>query len=113
MSHIYSALLFEGHDLSSHTPVTLESGFVYVVRDIDVFFPGPAGSATAQVVAASSGGTFFQCEAIPVPLQGVWRNWRGRQVFVPQVGVPTLEILTDTPIGGADVRISGWKLTPP
>lgn len=113
MSHIYSALIFQGHDLATEQLVFLDASFVWVMRDIDVFLPGPAADTGVAVVDAHSNGTIFQFQQLAVPPAGIWGQWRGRQVFQPIDAEATLVIRSDGTSGGVDVRISGWKLTPP
>ena len=47
MAQLYSYLIYEGHDLGGNYTVGLDPAYVWIVRDIDVFFPGPGGLAQA------------------------------------------------------------------
>lgn len=113
MSNIYSALIFEGHDLGDLTPVLLEEGFVYVIRSMDAFAPGPNDFAHVNVIAAAVSATFWVADFGEVEnTYGASRTWVGRQVFVPNGEIDIL-IESSSALGGCDLRISGWKLTPP
>lgn len=113
MAQLYSYLIYEGHDLGGNYTVGLDPAYVWIVRDIDVFFPGPGGLASVQVTAAVVGTTFAAFTALNIPPSGQWQGWRGRQVFVPPLTGPTLSIEASSPLGGPDVRISGYRLLPP
>jgi hypothetical protein len=110
---VYSVLIYEKHDLGFTDSIELDAGFVWIVRDIDVFFPGTALGATASVVAAIEGATFYSVSNPTVDIRGEWHQWQGRQVLIPQTGLDTLAITGGSNVGpGVDVRISGYKLTP-
>lgn len=113
MADVYSVLIFEGHDLGGNYDITLDPFYVWIVRDIDVFFPGPGGLSNVQVTAAVVGATFAAFQETSIPPAGLWSGWRGRQVFVPPSSGPTLSVEASAPLGGPDVRISGYRLTPP
>jgi hypothetical protein len=113
MAQLYSVLIFEGHNLPSHQTVTLDPSYVWIVRDIDVFFPGADTEAQCSVIASVVGATFFQVAEPVVDNPGFWVPWRGRQVFQPPATGPTLEIISGGVLNGSDVRISGYRLTPP
>lgn len=114
MATIYSALIFEGHDLGSPEQVFLDPSFVWVVRSIDIFLPGDTGSISCSVIAAHTGGTFFNVGQAAVPPNGLWAGWNGRQVFVPITDEPTIIVDGSSALGdGPDCRISGYKLYAP
>lgn len=113
MARVYSALIFEGHDLGESTNVELDPAYLWVVRDIDVFFPGPNTDSILSVVAAVVGATFYAIYEPIVAPPGIWNSWRGRQVLSPPDGGPTLTVSTGALVGGADCRISGYRLTLP
>jgi hypothetical protein len=93
--------------------VFLDPSFVWVMRDVDVFLPGPNADVGLQVVDAVSNGTIWLSHQLGVPPAGVSDQWRGRQVFQPPDTGATLVLRSDGLAGGVDCRISGWKLTPP
>lgn len=113
MGKLYSALIFEGHDLGDVTDVTLDPGYLWIVRNVDVFFPGPNAFAQFSLVAVSNECTFIAFDDTEIAGNGVSHHWEGRQVFAPISGLPTLQVKTSTSLGGADVRISGYQLTLP
>lgn len=113
MSTIYSALIAELHDLGDVTPVFFEAGFVYVIRSMDAFAPGPNAFAHVNVIANASSSTFWVADFGTVEESwGASLHWEGRQVFVPN-GEIDLLVESSTALGGCDLRISGFKLTPP
>lgn len=113
MANLYSVLIWEGHDLGGNYQIELSPLYVWVVRDITFFFPGPQAFASMQVTAALVGCTIFSSAQATVPPAGISDHWDGRQVFVPPETGPTLSVEVTTPGGGGDVRISGYRLTPP
>lgn len=113
MASIYSVLLFEGHNIGSPVEVFVDTAFIYILRDIDVFFPGADVQATLSVISEPVGGTIFQTAQPIVNNPGYWSQWRGRQVIVPQETGHILTITCSAEFNAPDVRISGYQLTPP
>lgn len=113
MRQLYSVLIFEGHAIPQVQDVTLDPTFLWVVRDIDVFFPGADFQAHINVMAASTLTTFFSSAQPIVNNPGFWAEWRGRQVFQPPSTGPTLRITNGAEFNAPDVRISGYRLSPP
>jgi len=113
LSRVYSTLIFEGHDLGAGTEVALDPAYLWVVRDIDVFFPGPNTECFLSVIASVVSATIYSIYAPVVSTPGTWNSWRGRQVFSPPADGPTLTISADAVLAGADCRISGYRLTLP
>lgn len=113
MATVYSQLLFQGHDMAPSELVFLEPGFVWVMRDVDCFFPGPNADVGLQIVDAVSNGTIILFHDLVVPPAGVSHQWQGRQVFSPPAEGATLALRTGGITGGVDCRISGYKLTTP
>lgn len=109
---LYSAEIFAGHNLGSPVDVYLDPGFVWVLRDVDIFFPGPDVGATFSLVDAITGGTFIHFSDTPVSVDGVSHQWQGRQVLIPLEGSPVLTIITTNSLHQPDVRMSGYKLLP-
>lgn len=113
MAHIYSEIIFEGHNIGGQVDIGLDAAYVWIVRDVCWFFPGPDEEAQLNIVAAATGGTFISDAQAAVDNPGYSSHWEGRQVFVPIGGQPTLTILTSSLLHAPDVRISGYRLTPP
>lgn len=113
MANVYSELIAELHDIGGPTPVVLDPTYIWVVRDICIYFPSPNTLCNAQIVAYSTSCTFYSVTDNDVGNGGDSFHWEGRQVFVPPADLPTLVVKASTALGGADVRISGYRLTPP
>lgn len=112
MRPLYSALIFEGHAIPNTVDIYLDASFLWIVRDIDVFFPGADVQAHCSIIAASVGATFFSAAQPIVNNPGFWAEWRGRQVFQPTTGNATIRITNGAEFNAPDVRISGYRLSP-
>lgn len=113
-SPVYSVFLFRGHDLGSPIDVYLDPSFVYVMREIDIFFPGDAVGTSCLVIDPFSGGTIFGPAQAVVASPGANFHLSTRQVFVPEEGVPTFTVSGQSSVGdGPDCRISGYQLSLP
>ena len=111
---IYSRVIFKHHSIPTGTVVEfpLPESAVYVVRDMDAFIPGIGGGAI-QVYDADD--ITFWSDSQASGTNGVWFQWRGRQViqgpssvFVTGVALGVID-----PSDGPDIRASGYILTTP
>lgn len=111
MAGVYSQVFMDLHGVGSGDieQITFEpEGFVWVVRDIDVFLAGVGGGEFN--VFDDAGATFFAAQVADVT--GSWQQWHGRQVFNAGNQINFEPQLID-PLGHADIRISGYRLTLP
>jgi hypothetical protein len=108
---IYSALIWQDHAVPSDDThfIDLPSDVVTIIRDMDVFLAGVGGGAFSVWDDALC--TFWSVQS-PEGGTGVWEHWSGRQVFPPGGRLYFKPSLLD-PLGTADLRISGYRLTPP
>lgn len=115
MARIYSVELADEHDVGGVIPVIVDPGFVWVVRDVTIFLPGPEEGGWAAVIGHVKQTTIFQASAdlASVSPRGDSFHWSGRQVFTPQPDGWILDILGSGLVSGPDVRISGYRLVEP
>lgn len=108
---IYSELIAQQHGGAGATEYfqLLDPAYVWVIRDMDVFIAGVGGGAVD--VFDEAGATFWFVEEA-TPSSGVWLSWRGRQVFEPGSSLHWKFTVLD-PFGHGDIRVSGYRLTPP
>ena len=111
MATVYSRLLFRAHAVDTDTVAvyTFPAGYLYVVRDMDVFLAGEGGGAFSVYDGASC--TFWSVTA-PEGGTGFWEHWSGRQVFEAGDSVSFAPSTID-PFGHGDIRVSGYALTLP
>jgi len=98
---VYSKRLISGRNITSASE-TVPSGFVWVVRCIDVFFGGGVVGGTWDVTGDA--GQTFAWGSVTALLASL-QSWRGRQVL--EAGVT----LGFTSGPGLDVTISGYQLS--
>jgi hypothetical protein len=108
---VYSAVIAALHNVGSGVPITLDSTFLWVVRDIEVFFPGPALSATLSIVDVATSATLWSWTEDAIQPTGYHEQWEGRVVLAPPPDTFTLLLNGASTAGNPDVRISGYKLS--
>ena len=111
MLPVYSKVFFRQAGFTGVTTLTVPSGFVWVVRDVDVY---------ADI--SDLGRVDFFLSELATNAAFVWFNWssgeqnlkmwRGRQVIAPLSGAGGLTIKNDGG-EGCDVSISGYELSEP
>lgn len=101
---VYSHVFFSVEGLTGEEHVTIPDGFIGVVRCIDAYANVNFDVVDLFVKDVGSGATFWSVR-YELLEQGP-RQWRGRQVFIPE------SILQIDNIGahGVDVRVSGYLL---
>jgi hypothetical protein len=93
------------HGTTSVVSLSVPAGFVYVIRDLDVFLTAGISDATGYLKGSSGQAIFYFTQTA---LNSGYHSWRGRQVF--EAG----ESFSFDPGGDAmDFTLSGYKLTAP
>lgn len=111
MAAIYSVCFVRAHPVDTDTAITFvfPPGFVYVVRQMDVFLAGVGGGEFG--VADDAGCTFWSVTSAEAGT-GFWEQWKGRQIF--QAGWSmTFSCHTIDPFGHGDWRVSGYQFPVP
>lgn len=106
---VYSLRIFATGGLTPGAGVVgpiVPAGFVYVLRDIDMFEETAAGS-TILTVRNQTGGVLIQVQAGTTISSRNW-EWRGRQVYNEGEQVAFLAV-----VGQWSVAASGYQLTLP
>lgn len=101
---VYSTLFYRQQGLLGYVGIPVPSGQIWVIRDFQVY----SGALLPSVVRLKDGVTgqtiWFYDFGIA---SNQWADWQGRQVFNSG---DTIGIEADT--NPADVRLSGYALTP-
>lgn len=101
---VYSHTFYEQHDLSGDGPeLGPPTGFVWVVKGIDVVYQG--GPAT--FTAVTSGGVVFWANSFDTPLAFQFASYRGGYVIEPETFVFM------SAAAEMDVAVWGYQLTLP
>lgn len=112
MSRLFSSVIFAGHNVGSGVPITLDPAFVWVLRDIEFFFPGVGLLGNAAIIDVATSATLLYFSASEIGPNGAHQQWQGRIVLVPPESGPALLVNGSGDGGNPDIRISGYKLTP-
>jgi hypothetical protein len=102
MSAVYSVCFLSQQGLTGTAQISVPSGHVYVVRDIDVY----SGAISPSVVRFQDGNVGNTIWFVDVFATGAnYASWRGRQVFA----AGTI-IQFEAPSAPFDLRVCGYDL---
>lgn len=105
MARVYTELFGQGHGLSGADGFACAPGYIYVVRWVTAFWPGP-DPGSIQLVDQSSNGTFLQVSQ-PDTIGGEWAQWEQRRVL------PEGALVAVVGGGALDWSVSGYRLSLP
>lgn len=106
MAVVYSTLLVAEQGLSAPLSLTVPPGYIWILRDLDLYNGGGLGSAELFLVG-SSGQAIYWARQTPGSDASVFQ-WRGRQVIEGGQSV-TVNVTS----GDWDVSLSGYVLSQP
>ena len=105
MASVYSTLLISQQGVSGSLSYDVPTGYVLVVRDVDIYIHGDLISTTYYVTDNESDATFAWSASPEAGDPGLY-SWRGRKVVNAGSGI------TVSGGGTYDVNISGYLLGP-
>lgn len=103
-SSIYSVCFVAKRGLVGDFPVLVDPGFVYVIRDIDLYY-NPSTFVPAQFFLTGDVGQTVAYTVFIISGGNRTDSWRGRQVITSGFICSSNEPM--------DVTVSGYKLTAP
>lgn len=104
MAVIYSERFLLEQGLTGSASITVDTGYVLVIRDISGYFGSQ--STAPSVVLTLNGAKVFEADTPPLSLTAF--HWEGR--VVAEAG-DVIEVAMQN--GNCDIAVSGYRLTAP
>lgn len=113
MADIYSELLYSRSNFNVNDTIELDSSYVWIVRDVEGYFYENVNAGGLLLEESANGCIWYSTTFTSIPSGGSHFEWHGRQVFVPRPSAPTITVAPFVPSTVLDLRICGYRLTPP